>query len=143
MPRGKKERANRTGSIYERPGSSCWQMAYRVNGNVEQESTGCTNKKQAQDKLKQRLAEVQTGTLNRSQFERTIVAELIEDAFRDYRINGHRSLDGTETRWNLHLKSVFGMMKARNVGKDAICQYVDQRKQEGAANASITRNSHC
>src|SRR5215472_5651542 len=59
MPRGKKERANGTGSIYERPGSSCWQMAYRVNGNVEQEPTGCTNKKQAQDKLNQRLAEVQ------------------------------------------------------------------------------------
>jgi hypothetical protein len=61
-------------------------MAYRVNRNVEQESTGCTNKKQAQNKLNQRLAEVQTGTFNRSQFEGTIVAELIEDAFRDYRI---------------------------------------------------------
>ena len=70
----------------------------------------------AQDKLNQRLAEVQTGTFNRSQFEPTIVVELIEDAFRDYRINGHRSLDGTKIRWNLHLKPVFGMMKARNVG---------------------------
>jgi hypothetical protein len=143
MPRGKKERANGTGSIYKRLGSSFWQMAYRVNGNVEQESTGCTNKKQAQDKLKQRLAEVQTGAFNGSQFERTMVAELIEDVFRDYRINGHRSLDDTETRWNLHLKPVFGMMKARDVGKDAIRKDVDQRNRRALQTPASTRSSHC
>jgi len=61
MARKPKQRANGTGSIYQRPGSQAWQMAFRVNGRVVRESTGKTSKKQAEDKLKQRLAEVQTG----------------------------------------------------------------------------------
>ena len=139
MARKPKQRANGTGSIYLRSGSKIWQMAFRVNGNVVRESTGETSKKKAEDKLKQRLAEIQTGTFCGPQFERTLVAELAEDFIRDYRINGRKSLDDVEARWQLHLKPFFGLMKASEVTKDTLRRYVDHRLKQEASNATINR----
>jgi len=59
--------------------------------------------------------------------------------FRDYRINGRKSLDDVEARWLLHLKPFFGLMKASEVTKDTIRRYIDQRLQQEAANATINR----
>jgi len=139
VARKPKQRANGTGSIYLRAGSKVWQMAFRVNGNVVRESSGEISKKKAEDKLKQRLAEIQTGTFCGSQFERTLVAELAEDFFRDYRINGRKSLDDVEARWQLHLKPFFGLMKASEVTKDTLRRYVDHRLKQEASNATINR----
>jgi integrase len=139
MARKPKQRANGTGSIYLRAGSKVWQMAFRINGKVIRESSGETSKKKAEDKLKRRLAEIQTGTFCGPQFERTLIAELAEDFFRDYRINGRKSLDDVEARWELHLKPFLGQMKASEVTKDTLRRYVDHRLQQEASNATINR----
>jgi integrase len=139
VARNPKQRASGTGSIYLRSGSKVWQMAFRVNGNVVRESSGETSKKKAEDKLKVRLAEIQTGTFCGPQFERTLVAELAEDFFRDYRINVRKSLDDVDARWQLHLKPFFRLMKASEVTKDTLRRYVDHRLKQEASNATINR----
>src|SRR5208283_3500030 len=50
-----------TGSIYLQKGSAMWWVKYYRNGKAYRESTHKTNEKEAQDFLKQRLAEITTG----------------------------------------------------------------------------------
>jgi hypothetical protein len=61
--------------------------------------------------LKVRLAEITSGTFVGPQAERVRVEELADDLLREYRINGRKSMDDVETRWKLHLKSFFGVMR--------------------------------
>lgn len=71
-------------------------------------------------------------------FERVKFDELAEDLIRDYRINGKRSLGRAEISIN-HLKESFGGLKVPQVTSSKINQYVDNRLEEGAANATINR----
>jgi len=135
----KARRPNGMGSIYTRPRSRILQIAFRHNGHLIRESAGTTSVKKAGDKLKQRLAEVQSGTYCGPQAERTMVSELIEDTFRDYRVNSKKSLSDAETRWKLHLKPFFGLMRASEVTKEQLKRYVDHRQKQAGSNASINR----
>ena len=85
------------------------------------------------------MAQVTTGTHPGLEIERVKVDELAEDFLRDYRINGKKSIDDVEARWRLHLAPVFGGMRAAYVTSKHLAGYVDQRKQEGAANATVNR----
>jgi site-specific recombinase XerD len=67
------------------------------------------------------------------------VEELADGLFRDYRINGKKTLDDVETRWRLHLKPFFGVLRAIDVTSDLIARYVDTRQGDGAKNATINR----
>ena len=61
------------------------------------------------------------------------------DLLRDYKINGRKSQDDTEARWELHLAPVFGDLRAANVTTDDLTKYIDQRQKENAVNATINR----
>jgi len=89
--------------------------------------------------LKNRLAEIATGTFVGPQSERVRVEELAEDFLREYRINGRKSLDDVKTRWELHLKPFFGVLRAVDVTSDLIARYVDARQRQQAKNATINR----
>ena len=65
--------------------------------------------------------------------------ELADDIIRDYRINRKKSLDDVEARWRLHLKPLFGGMKAVHVSSQQLARYVDERQQPGASNATVNR----
>ena len=67
-----------------------------------------------------------------------LVSELYEGLTRHYRINGRKSLDAVERRWQ-HLKVFFADMPARNVNHDLLNAYLDKRQAEKAANATINR----
>src|ERR1700723_1299873 len=49
-----------------------------------------------------------------------------------------RTLEDYQSRWNGHLKSVFGHLFATQVNKDIVSSYLTTRKREGAGN--ITQN---
>ncbi|HEY6351564.1 MAG TPA: site-specific integrase [Candidatus Angelobacter sp.] len=89
--------------------------------------------------LKIRLAEITSGTFAGPQIERVQIEDLADDFLRDYRINGKKSLDDVQTRWNLHLKPFFGFLRAVDVTSDLLARYVDARQGEGAKNATINR----
>ena len=64
--------------------------------------------------------------------ERIRIDELAEEFLRDYRINGRKSIDDVEARWNLHLKPFFSGKRAVEVTSDLLARYVDCRQQEQA-----------
>jgi integrase len=133
-----KRRDKGTGCLYRR-GQTWWIKYYDPHGRARQESTLTTSKTKAQEKLKIALGKCATGTLEEPQIKRITIDELAENFFRDYRINGKRSLNTTEARWRLHLAPFFGGMKAVNVTSEQLARYVDERQQQDATNATINR----
>lgn len=127
------------GCIYRRPDSPVLWMKYSRNGKTYRESTKTDNEELAGKKLKKRLAEIITGTFVGPQTERIRVDELAQDFLREYRINGRKSLDDVQTRWDTHLKPFFGVLRAVEVTSSLIARYVDSRQQEGASNATVNR----
>ncbi|HEY3929829.1 MAG TPA: tyrosine-type recombinase/integrase [Candidatus Koribacter sp.] len=113
-------------------------MAYR-NGKCFRETTKERDQQEAQKFLNRRLGEIATGTYAGPQIERVRVSELADEFLRDYRINGRKSLDDVQARWDLHLKPFFGDLRACEVTSDLVARYVDQRQQEKAKNATINR----
>jgi integrase len=128
-----------TGSIYQRPDSAIYWLKYSRNGKPYRESSGTTDRRKAERKLKERFAEIMSGTFIGPKSEKIKVSELAEDFLREYRINARKSLDDVTARWKLHLEPFFGAWKAVDVSSDLIARYVDARQQEGAKNATINR----
>ncbi len=126
-----------TGSLYERGG--VWYLRYFKNGKRFRESAHTSDRRKAERLLQRRLAQIATGTFEGTRAERTKVGELADDFLRDYRINGRKSLDDVEARWTLHLKPFFAHYRASEVSTEFIKRYVDERQQQGAANATINR----
>jgi integrase len=116
-----------------------WWIKYYRHGRAFRESTKTTDENKARKVLNTRLAEINQGTFMGPQLERTKVDELADMFVRDYRINGKKSIDDAEARWNRHLKPFFGSMRAVDVTSEQLARYVDKRQQEQAANATINR----
>jgi site-specific recombinase XerD len=126
-----------TGCIYQR--GAVWWLKYSRYGKSYRESRHTTEKGKAEKKLKIRLSEITSGTFIGPQAERVRAQKVAEDFLREYRINGRKSLDDVQTRWNLHLKPFFGVLRAVDVSSELIARYVDSRQQQEAKNATINR----
>ncbi len=133
----KHHRLRGTGSLFRQKGRAIWMMKYCVNGKAIYQSTGKTDRVAAERVLQRKLREIAAGEFIEPKLERTTVAELAGDTWRDYRQKGNASLHDAVTRWERHLKPVFGHLKA--VGSDLLHGYIEKRKQEGAANSTINR----
>jgi integrase len=123
------------GCIYQR--GQTWWVKFSQNGVSHCESSESGDKRVAQRLLDTRLAAVTTGEYTGR--TRATVAELAEDLFRDYRINGKRSLEFVQMRWKGHLKPFLGHLRADQVTSDTVSRYVDHRQSENAANGTINR----
>src|SRR5262249_23752625 len=108
-------------------------------GKPYRESTHSTDKRKAEKMLKVRLAEITSGIFVGPQAERVRVQELADDFLREYRINGRKSIDDVQARWDLHLKPFFAVMRAVDVSSEMIARYVDSRQRQEAKNATINR----
>jgi integrase len=133
------KRPKGTGCIYKRPDSQVWWLKYSRYGKAYRESSHTTDKQKAGNLLKNRLAQITTGTFVGPQAERVRVEELANDFIREYRINGRKSLEDVEARWKSHLKPFFGVLRAIDVTSELIARYVDSRQRQGAANATVNR----
>jgi integrase len=89
--------------------------------------------------LEKRLGEIGSGNFLGPSVEKIRVSELAEDMFRDYRVNGHKSLQYTEWRWKRHMEPVFAPMRAVQVTTATMTKYIDNRKARGAENSTINR----
>jgi len=126
------------GSIYRRPRSPFLWIKYYKRGKPIRESTRTGDPGKAARFLHQRLAEA-----GRDPAESPRIEQLVDDLFRDYRINQHRSLDDVETRWRLHLKPFFGSVPATELDSRLLASYIDGRREEHASNATINRELAC
>jgi len=123
------------GMIYKR-GKTFWLKYYR-NGKPYYESSGSKKETDAKKLLRKREGEISEGKLPGVYFDRTRLEDLEEMFLRDRRIN-NKSVKDAEKRLH-HLKPFFGNMKISNIKTDRIAKYVDDRLNEGAANATINR----
>ncbi len=123
------------GMIYKR-GKTFWLKYYR-NGKPYYESSGSTKETDAKKLLKKREGEISEGKLPGVYFDRTRFEDLAEMFLRDRRING-KSVKDAEKRLK-HLRPFFEGIKASNIKTDRIAEYIDNRLNEGAANATINR----
>lgn len=127
------------GHLFKRPNSPFWFVKYSQNGVPFRESTKETDIRKAQRYLDRRLQEISSGMFAGLKTERVSVSELFQDLLRDYKINGRKSLDDLESRWEEHLKKFFAHLKAVQVTTQLVARYIDKRQTEGAANATINR----
>ena len=97
-------------------------------------STKCTD---AEALLRKRLAEIETGSNAGKSAQRVTVDELLADVLRDYEVNG-KFLERAETSIK-HLEPFSSQIRAARVDTKSLNRYIAQRRSEGAANASITR----
>jgi integrase len=132
-------RTRGSGSLFRQKTSRVWWVKYYNNGRAYRESTHTADRKKAQQFLSKRLAEIASGTFSGFEIERITITELADGLLRDYRVNGRSSLDDVQARWTLHLEPFFGSMRAASVSSDLLARYVDERQQQGAANATINR----
>jgi len=124
------------GSIFKR-GGKLWVKYYR-NGKCYRESSGSEKKMVAKKLLEIREGEIAQGKLQGIVFDSTTFDQLADGFCRDYRINQKKSLVRAERSVN-HLKGFFEGMKATGITTPVIQQYVENRIEEGAANATINR----
>lgn len=137
MSEENKPRERGTGCLYLR--GNIWHAKWYAHGKAYTQSTKESDPKKAEKFLRKQLAKVETGTFAGTRVERVRVAELAEDFLRDYKINGRKSLDDAEARWQLHLKLAFGHLRASQVSTSLINKYVDDRQRASASNATINR----
>jgi integrase len=139
MTKPKARRQRGSGSLFRWKNRGPWWMKFYRNGVPILESCKTTDRRAAEKLLAQRLAEIATDSYTPTQVRKTITDEVIDDLLVEYRNNNRRSVGHLEMRWRRHLKPYFGGMTAAQVTSDSVARYVNRRKQEGAANASINR----
>jgi len=128
------------GKIYQR--GNVWWADYTVRGQRVRVSTGKDNKREANDWLKDRQSEVTQGIVT-PRLDKITVTELVEQLFKHYELNGHKSDD--QHRWTKHLEPFFGKAKAADLSPIVLKQYIAERKtqknrwDEEPSNATINR----
>jgi integrase len=115
-----------------------WKISYYWLGRRKRESTGSAKRADAVKLLNKRKAEMARGRLVGPDLEKVTYEDLRAMLLENYKTNERRSLDRLEDAV-AHLSGFFGMRRALDITADRITSYVAQRKDEGAANATINR----
>lgn len=124
-----------TGTIYRR--GRIWWMQYYVRASLVQESTGFTEKADAENLLKQRIGEVAAG--RRTGPQRATIADLCALVIEDNRLRKLRDAKHVEWRYRAHIEAALGKLPVSRFGAAQVQQYVAQRRSEGVCDATINR----
>ena len=124
------------GSIYRR-GHTYWIKYYR-GGRPFRESTQSGKVTEAKRLLALREGQVVEGRFPGLRVEKVRIEELARDYLRDYEINGRASIRDAR-RYARIFTETFGNMRVVELRSDHIDLYIDQRRKQGAANATINR----
>lgn len=145
-----RRRRPRLGSIYRRRKKlpdgrvaelPTWWIKYSNDGQPIRESTGTKHFKAAESFLKNRIKEIEAGIYSGPQADRIRIEELLEDLLINYQVNGRAYKDFAEPIVRLHLRPCFGSMRARKLTTPDVERFIRKRKKEGAANATINRET--
>ncbi len=137
----------RFGSIYRpkktlpdgsRVETKVWWISYYSSGVKQRESSKSRGYREAEQLLRQRLAEIENGTFGGVGATRILVGELLDDLIDDFEIN-EKSVAWCRMVCNTHLRPVFGTMRASRIQTKHLNGYVKARKGKGIANSTIQR----
>lgn len=131
------KRPNGTGNVYRR--GSVWWVRYSRNGKQYAESARSENRKDAERLLATRLGDIATGRFQGLTGERITVWNLCELVIADYELHNKRGLDDLRWRAEKHLRIPFEKTLAQALTSSRLNVYKKQRRDEGAADATINR----
>jgi integrase len=128
-----------TGRLYQV--GTMWYMAYTHRGKEYRYSCHTTSKEQAKGKLDMQLAKIRvTGCAPAHEVR---LEDLVNDLLVDYRSRDLRKFaDAVERRWRLHLQPFFRRVKIAELATSDFTAYRAQRREAGAAQATINRELH-
>lgn len=131
------------GRIFPR-GNTLWCSFY-VDGVEHRESTKTNDPIKAEKYLRARLKEVHAHELDLTKpfisqrNRRRKIDDLMDGLKADFEIRGKWN---AQVRTNIeHVRSAFGMIRALNLTKEDVDQYINHRLAAGYANASINRTT--
>jgi integrase len=124
-----------SGTIYRR--GTIWWMQYYVRGRLVQETTGFTEKADAENLLKQRIGEVAAGL--RVGSERATISDLCNLVMEDNHLRNLRDAQHVEWRYKANVAPVLGRLLASRFGQAQVRQYIASRRAAGASNATVNR----
>ncbi|KWT74977.1 integrase [Candidatus Magnetominusculus xianensis] len=124
------------GSIYKR-GDVYWIKYYR-GGKPYRESANSSKETDAKRLLKLREGAIAEGKFTGFKVERIRFEELADDLLADYKMNGRKSLDRAQLSVK-HLSMYFKDYWVINIRTDLVKKYIVVRNEEGASNATISR----
>jgi integrase len=133
------KRRRGTGHIYKQPGCSTWTIQYYRNAKRVREATGLADRRAAQQRLTQRLHQIDKGEYVAPERRPVLLSELFEGLKRHYLTNARKSIRILALRWR-HLSSFLASdTPAVGVTYELLERYTDRRLVEGASNATINR----
>jgi integrase len=131
----RKRRTRGCGSLF-RVGR-IWYFQFYDHGRKISESSRSTDREQAENQLKQRLANLTTGRdLTPST---ATLADLCTLVLADYRLRKRRDLVTVEWRYRAHIENTLGRLQASRITAAQIRAYIEDRRSAGAADSTINR----
>jgi len=130
------ERRNRgDGNLYRR--GRVWWIQYYDHGKRYQESTRETDRRRAEKRLEERLADIRRGRFTPPIANSLTLGEILDDLVTDYEVNGRDSLTRAKGAIR-HLEAYFERStKIRAITGPRLNKYVRERKDEKASNSTI------
>jgi integrase len=124
------------GRIYQR--GPIWWVEYWHRGEQVRESSKSTNRRRAENLLKERRRTAGTPQFIGPQAERVGFEDLATMYLQDYRLNRRRTLTHAE-RYVRTLREAFGMARALDITADRINAYKEQRLADNLEPGSVNR----
>lgn len=124
-----------SGTLYRR--GKIWWMQFFIRGRLMQESSGFTEKADAENLLKQRIGEAAAGRLVGP--ERATIGDLCKLVLDDNRLRGLRDAQHVQWRYEANIAPMLGRLLTSRFGPSQIRHYVTARRTAGASNATINR----
>jgi integrase len=133
----KRDRTRGTGHLFQR-GTIYW-FELHWKGQRYRESLGTEDRQTALIKIDDKIASIRSGEMPKT-FESISVQAMYDNWMVEVeRTCKPRTIEDYKSRWNTHLKPIFGRLFATQVGKDDVSRYLLGRKKAGAA-GDITQN---
>lgn len=137
------------GRIFKRKGTAFYWCSYYLRGQEHRESTGKVDEKKAESFLKHRLKEIGADQIGARPFagpqqDRVLVSEILDDLVAEYKLGGKRRMPReVNPQMQSHLNRVgvfFGAMRAMDVHKRHVNEFISMLKAEGKQNATVNRS---
>lgn len=132
-----RRRPRGTGCIYLR--GATWWIKYYRNGRPFIESSGSTQKAEAERLLKRRQGEIVTGKFAGLAPERVRISQLLEFVLEDYRENNRASTQVVRARVDKSILPAIGEIRAAEFSSQDLKRYIASRREQGVTDATINR----
>jgi len=128
------------GRVFQRSGSQYWWLQYSHRGKTYWESSKSADERVAIKLLNQRIEEIRQGRKPQKEVEKITFSDLLRLIRNDYKIERMKSEKRLETSIK-HLEASFGNDHAVDISAERIDAYILNRRDEGASDSSIQKET--